>query len=363
MSTIVGMARRSLSSPSRALHSKLSVVFSRETDIYFNLSLENCLLSTYGAGARSRFGPPAPLLYFWRNSPCVIVGRNQNVWSECNLENIKDDVKIVRRFTGGGAVYQDLGNTCFTFISDSTNYDFQRNSELICSALSKLIGHKCEPTGRNDLCVNGLKFSGAAFKVLPNAALHHGTLLININKGSLEKYLTPEKSKLAKHNVKSVESRVTNLAQFKPGVTHSEVCDAIVREAMEYYGAGEKEVLEVDFGSELTGDDSFRGCYSKLTDKNWIFGKRPMDPRIFKHRFEFGSVEFCLDVKEGLVENVYIYSDMLNADLVDSLNAKFNEGPFPLTREAFARKFDECELPGCGDAVAAIRSWLLGQLE
>nr|PVC52447.1 lipoate-protein ligase [Theileria orientalis] len=347
---------------SMGVYKNISVVFSKETDIYFNLSLENYLLSTYGSGRTSKFGPNSPLLYLWRNSPCVIVGRNQNVWSECNLENIKEDVKIVRRFTGGGAVYQDLGNTCFTFISDSKNYNFQNNSELICAAVSKLIGQKCEPTGRNDLCVNGLKFSGAAFKVLPNAALHHGTLLININKGSLEKYLTPEKSKLAKHNVKSVEARVTNLAQFKPDVTHSEVWNAIVQEAMDFYGVKEKEVYEVDYSSEFCKESSFKDCYDKLTDKQWIFGKRLMDPKTYKNRFDFGSVEFCLDVKEDTVENVYIYSDMLNADLIDYMNGKFNEGPFKMNAEEFKKKFEECECPNGGEAIEQIKSWLLNQL-
>ncbi|KAK2195201.1 bifunctional Biotinyl protein ligase (BPL) and lipoyl protein ligase (LPL) [Babesia duncani] len=314
---------------------RINVLLSKETDIYFNVALENYLLSSYGKNSREEFSNKAPLLFFWRNSPCVIVGRNQNVWSECNLENIKmDKVNIVRRFTGGGAVYQDLGNSCFTFISPADNYSFEANCNIICSAVGDLIGEKCSPSGRNDLCVNGLKFSGTAFRVLPNAALHHGTLLININKGSLDKYLTPDKSKLEKHNVQSIKSRVTNLAHFKPDITAENVFDAIVEKAVEFYGA------------KSTKDDA------------WIFGDKVLDTKSFNKRFEFGNIHLCLDINKNVVERVWIFSDCLNAEFIQVLIEKLNVSPLEYKAEAFVKVLDTIEFPNCQAMISEIKDWV-----
>ncbi|XP_953578.1 lipoate-protein ligase, putative [Theileria annulata] len=354
---------------------KLLIIFSKELNIYFNLSLENYLLNTISNGRLWKFVKNNfdRVLYFWRNSECVIIGRNQNIYSECNLNNIHQNVNIVRRFTGGGAVYQDLGNMCFTIITDTKNYNFNTNSQIICSAISKLIQQKCEPTGRNDMCINGLKFSGSAFKILPNVALHHGipvtvlghtanhqprkgllinslviqlysslwrrTILLNINKSSLEKYLTPEKSKLDKHNVKSIESRITNLAQFKPNITY-------------------EQIMELDKNNEICNEKEFKECYDKLTDRNWIFGKK-LNWKSLKKRFDFGSIEFCLNIKNENVENVYIYSDMLNADFIDYLNIKFNETIFKYNTQSFEHIFNSLQFPNLQEQIQEIKNWIL----
>ncbi|EKX74386.1 lipoate-protein ligase, putative [Theileria equi strain WA] len=351
--------RQQYNTASKTMNKKLSIIFSRENNIYFNLALENYLLSKFSSGFPNKAHANVPMIYLWRNSPSVIIGRNQNVWSECNLDNIKkDNVNLVRRFTGGGAVYQDLGNTCFTFISSANDYNFEANSKLICSALGKLIGEKCEPSGRNDLCVNGLKFSGAAFKVLPDAALHHGTLLINLNTGSLEKYLTPDKSKLAKHNVKSVKSRVANLAQFKPDITHDEVSNTIIKEAMEYYNAENEEIIILGRDSSFCEEEGFKDCLDKLTNEKWIYGPKMLECKAFKKRFDFGSFEFCLDVNNDTVESAWIYSDTLNSDFVDYLNLQFNKNPFLFNANSFNKILSECEFPNCKEMISEIKEWI-----
>ncbi|GBE62244.1 lipoyltransferase and lipoate- ligase subfamily protein [Babesia ovata] len=342
---------------------RLRVLLSEETDIYFNLAIENALLSSYGSNVAKDSAAEAPLLFLWRNSPCVIVGRNQNVWSECNLDNVKrDNVKLVRRFTGGGAVYQDLGNTCFTFISPSADYNFEKNSRLICAAMSKLTGKVCEPSGRNDLCVDGLKFSGAAFKVLPNAALHHGTLLININQGSLDKYLTPDKSKLEKHNVQSVKARVTNLSQYNPSINHDIVCDAIIEEVSAHYGSRTHEVERLTTASEYCRQNAFLECYNKLTDSQWTYGDRVLDYKSLKHRFDFGSLEFCFDLSDDIVANIWIFSDTLNADFITWLHEKLNHTPLRFLPDDFDKALGALEYEGCNDMIAAIREWLVAEL-
>lgn len=361
----ISLFRRCFSSCVKKSTSGLNVILSEENDIYFNLALENSLLNSYGTPALKDSLNGTPLLFLWRNSPCVIVGRNQNVWSECDLENVKkNNVKIVRRFTGGGAVYQDLGNTCFTFISSVKDYNFAQNSKMICDAISKLIGQNCEPSGRNDLCVNGLKFSGAAFKVLPNAALHHGTLLININEGSLGKYLTPDKSKLEKHNVQSVQSRVTNLSTFKDGISHETVCDAIIKEVADYYDSNSYDIKRVDGSSEYCQESGFVDCYKKLVDEKWIYGDRVVEYTSLKHRFDFGSIEFCLDInKDNVVEKVWIFSDCLNAEFIDWLKTGLNKKPFEFTSAGFQDALGEQNYEGCDGMLRAIREWMVAELE
>ncbi|KAK1939611.1 putative lipoate-protein ligase A [Babesia divergens] len=374
----VSLFRRYFGTCVKQPNKKLCVIFSDVNDIYFNLALENSLLSSYGTNDLKENTHGAPLLFFWRNSSSVIIGCNQNVWSECNLDNVKrDNVNLVRRFTGGGAVYQDIGNTCFTFISPVDNYSFDQNSKIICAALTKLIGETCEPSGRNDLCVNGLKasFSGSAFKVHPNAALHHGemhfginytwhtgTLLININQGSLDKYLTPDKSKLDKHNVKSVKSRVTNLSAFKKSITHESVCEAIIKEVAEHYGSSAQEIKRVNMNSEYCQVPAFTDVYNKLVDPKWIYGERVLQYKSLKHRFDFGSVEFCFDLNNDLVEKLWTFSDCLNADFIAWLNENLNKTPLRFSAADFDRALGGLSYEGYDDMISAVRSWIVAEL-
>ncbi|ORM40523.1 Lipoate-protein ligase A [Babesia sp. Xinjiang] len=342
---------------------RLRVLISDEEDIYFNLALENTLLKSFGMVKDKDAAPDLPLLFLWRNTPCVIVGCNQNIWSECNLERVKrDGVKIVRRFTGGGAVYQDLGNTCFTFISPVSDYNFERNSNLICAAVGKLIGQLCEPSGRNDLCVNGLKFSGAAFKVLPNAALHHGTLLLDVNQGSLDKYLTPDKSKLEKHNVKSVGARVTNLSAFNPDISHEIVCNAIIEEVSAFYGEVMSDVEHLNASSPCCSSDGFKQLYNKLTDEKWIYGELASGFKSLKKRFDFGSVEICFDIRDGVVAKVLIFSDCMNGDFIAWVENRLNQAPLKFRAAEFSRALERLEYDGADFMLAAIKEWLVGTL-
>jgi len=157
-------------------------------DPFFNLATEDWIFTD--------MNPEEHILFLWRNDRTVVIGRNQNPWAECNLKSMADkNVHLVRRQTGGGAVFQDLGNTNFTFLSSKDRYDKQRNFQIIINALKKL-GINAEFSGRNDLVVDGRKISGSAFREQPDRAFHHGTILINANLGELAEYLTPSQKKL-----------------------------------------------------------------------------------------------------------------------------------------------------------------------
>lgn len=130
------------------------------------------------------------LLYFYINANAVIIGRNQNPWAECRLKAMEEDgVQLVRRITGGGAVFHDCGNLNFSFIAGEKRYDVERQFDLILRALQKL-GIPCEFSGRNDLLSEGRKFSGNAFCTRKNIHQHHGTLLVSADLSRLNNYLS-----------------------------------------------------------------------------------------------------------------------------------------------------------------------------
>lgn len=192
------------------------------TDVHFNLATEAYLME--------RTEKDSTALFLWQNSPTVVIGRYQNPFLECDLPAMKaDSVKLARRFSGGGAVYHDLGNLCFTFISGRKLYDKNWNFNIIIAAL-KRFGIESRQSGRNDLLANGLKISGNAFQLTVDKACHHGTLLVNCDMTKLPRYLTPDKKKLEAHGVRSVSSRVANLVSINPDITVDSLKDAIIDE-------------------------------------------------------------------------------------------------------------------------------------
>lgn len=196
-------------------------------DILFNLATEEYIFEHVEIAN--------PLLYLWRNSPTIIIGKHQNPWKECHVQKLEDDnVTLARRKSGGGCVYQDLGNSVFSFINPVKDYgkqDFKTmNNEVLIESLNKF-GIKAEASGRNDLIVNGRKVSGSAYKLklgrndgTGKRSLHHGTMLINLELDALGKYLNPNKKKLLSKGVDSVVSRVLNLAEVDSTINHETFC-------------------------------------------------------------------------------------------------------------------------------------------
>ena len=201
---------------------------SKTHDPFFNLATEEWL---FRSGDITR-----PTLFLWRNEPTVVIGRCQNPWKECDISKLREKgVHLARRFSGGGTVYQDLGNTNFTFLTSLANHDKERNSQIIIRALSTF-GLCAETSGRNDLIVGGFKVSGAAYKLAPPRALHHGTLLIQVDMSALAGLLNPNKLKLQSKGIASVASRVKNLKELSQSVSHEALCSAIVTSFCNHYG-------------------------------------------------------------------------------------------------------------------------------
>ena len=177
------------------------------TDPYFNLALEEYLLKEFKKEA------PVDCFMLWQNEPCVVVGKNQNVLNEINEDFVKkNNVKVARRISGGGAVYHDLGNLNFTFIINDTQNDLRNYKKFLTPIIEALatIGVKAEMSERNDLTINGLKFSGNAQYKHKNRLLHHGTILFSSDLNSVRSALKTENTTKGKW-VKSVSSHITNV--------------------------------------------------------------------------------------------------------------------------------------------------------
>lgn len=190
---------------------KAQIIESTSTDPYLNLAVERFLLTTCEAGTI--------IMYLWQNENTVVIGLNQNAFSECNLDEMKaENVRLARRTTGGGAVFHDLGNLNFSFIIPRSLKSEGIPVELIMKSCRRL-GIDATITGRNDICAAGRKFSGNAFCQTKDMYLHHGTILINADVDRMKKFLNVSKEKLASKGVKSVSSRVINLKELLPDIS------------------------------------------------------------------------------------------------------------------------------------------------
>ena len=262
------------------------------------------------------------ILYFYVNENAVIIGRNQNPWRECNLTAMeRDGVQLVRRITGGGAVFHDRGNLNFSFITGADRYDVEAQHEIILRAV-RSFGIPCERSGRNDLLADGKKFSGCAFASRGQLRQHHGTLLLSADLGRLQRYLNPDPRKLQAKGVASVRARVTNLCAFAPQLT-TQAMEAAVRAAAEAaMGPLTEFVPTAEMEAQLA---EYR---AKQASWQWRLGKTPAFDASLSTRFDWGGVELLFTLQAGTVSAVQVYSDALDPELAGQLQTRLTGCPF-----------------------------------
>lgn len=266
-----------------------------------------------------------PTLFLWRNSPTVVIGKHQNPFKECNLNQMENQVFLTRRHSGGGAVYQDLGNTNFTFLSEKKKFSKESNNQIILDALSTF-GIKAELSGRNDIVVEGRKISGAAFNFLNDRAIHHGTLMLNVDLSALKKYLTPSLEKLKSKGVASVESRVLNLREVSPTISHETVSKAIINAFCCHHQLKE-EPIELD-ENHLMHQEGIVTIRRHLEDWDWRFGNTPDFDHRMETRFNWGIMDVLVKSQRGLIQTVKIFSDTLFPQMIELLEESFRGVPY-----------------------------------
>ena len=266
-------------------------------DAYFNLASEEYLLKhTDGF-----------YYYLWINDPAVIVGVNQNAIEEVNLAYTDaHSIKVVRRLTGGGAVYHDAGNLCYTVIAP---YDEERNNYKAFTApvieyLNEL-GVKAEFSGRNDIVVNGQKISGNAQTVFNGRIMHHGTILFSTCFDVLQKALTPSKLKIQSKGIKSVRARVTNVSEHlvKP-LTIEEFKKGLENKFSKYCQKKEFSSKDIEAINALVRD--------KYSRYEWNVGNSPKGENTFTEKFPFGIFSLTFNTEKGLIKSPKIYGDFFS---------------------------------------------------
>lgn len=287
---------------------KLQFIVSDQTEPYWNIAVENYLVEY----------AECVTLYLWRNRRTVVIGQNQNPYSEVNVEALEADGGfLMRRKTGGGAVYHDDGNLNFSFVVPKALYDQQRQFSVIQRAVESF-GLHTELSGRNDILAEGRKFSGNAFFKGRINDLHHGTLLISGDMSDLAHYLKPKPAKLQKHGVASVRSRVVNLAELNPEITPESIAPRLKEAFLSEYSEYSEYSENSDF-SEIIKRPEVRALHDHFASPEWKYGRWRTFTAQRSAQFDWGGVELALTVDEsrGIITDVQLASDALDLAALD----------------------------------------------
>lgn len=270
-------------------------------DPCFNLAFEEYVLKNR---------PEGEWLILWQNANTIVVGLNQNTAEEINTAFVREHgITVVRRETGGGAVYHDLGNLNYSFITDlgdAEKLTIERFTAPVCRALESM-GVKAETTGRNDITVDGQKVSGVAQRIYKNRILHHGTLLFDSDPSMVAGALNADPAKFISKSAKSVRSRIGNIRSFLPrDMTLNEFWARLLRElsgeglSRPELSAGELEEIK------KLADEKYRSW-------DWTYGKSPEYNYQNRHRFAGGTLDLRLRVAGGVIEEAGFMGDYMAA--------------------------------------------------
>ncbi|MGG5253330.1 lipoate--protein ligase [Neobacillus sp. SM06] len=257
-------------------------------------------------------------LLFYINEPSIIIGKNQNTIEEINLEYVeKNGIHVVRRLSGGGAVYHDLGNLNFSFITKDDGesfHNFRKFTEPVIKALKKL-GVNAELSGRNDIEVEGRKISGNAQFSTRGRMFSHGTLLFDSEMDHVADALKVKKDKIESKGIKSIRSRVANISEFlEEKITIGQFRLLLLQSIFE----GKKEIPEY----VLTREDWEKInqlSRERYQNWDWNYGKSPKFNLQRTHRFPAGQIDVRLEVNKGLIENCKIYGDFFGVGDVSEI--------------------------------------------
>ncbi|HEU5139981.1 MAG TPA: lipoate--protein ligase [Bacillales bacterium] len=277
-----------------------------------NLGIEEYILK--------HLDPNETYLFFYSMEPSIIIGKNQNTLEEINTEYVRENaVNVVRRLSGGGAVYNDEGDLSFSFITKDDGesfHNYEKFTEPVIRALRKL-GVNAELSGRNDIEVDGKKVSGNAQFSTKGRMFSHGTLMFDVNLDNVEAALNPNPEKIKSKGVKSVRSRVTNIREHL----------AADKDIREFKKTLLKFIFEVDDVADVPEykltDDDWHEIHeiiaSRYKNWDWNFSKSPKFNVKHSQRFSAGTIDVRLQVNKGVIEEATIFGDFFGVGNVDDV--------------------------------------------
>lgn len=302
----------------------------------FNLALEEYVFEVM----------PKEQEYFilWQNDNTIVVGKHQNTVEEINIPYMKEkNIHVVRRLSGGGAVYHDLGNVNFTFITNAGDIE-KLNLQLFCHSVVKTLkklGVTAVVSGRNDITINGQKFSGNAQYIKGGRIMHHGTLMFDSDLSVVADALQVSADKIESKGIKSVKSRVTNIRPHLQEDVDLEVFKAVLRSNMidgdnvSPYQLKEQEIKEIEKIQQLRYDTW-----------EWNYGKSPQYQIQKSRRIEgFGKIQVSMDVEGGIIKNFATNGDYFGDGVTQGLLDRIIG--CRLEQEALERALDGFNLDIC----------------
>jgi len=273
------------------------IIVSSSSDPYVNIATEREIVSFGGF----------PRLFLWQNDKTVVIGRNQNPYSECDLDYMnREKILLARRFSGGGAVFHDLGNINYTLYFAGNEPDMETIG-MFLKEVCYNIGFGSRLSGKNDLVYEGKKFSGHAFYECDGVIVFHGTFMVDVDLDMMQKSLKPPAVKIISKGIDSVRSRVVNLASIVPGLTTDIVKEAFIKAFTTVFACDEKPV----FTGAIKYDETLK---DRLLGKDWLYGETPEFSIKLEKRIQEGTVSVLLDIRDNLIKNAKIYSDSLRND-------------------------------------------------
>ncbi|KAI9591567.1 hypothetical protein BDF19DRAFT_454501 [Syncephalis fuscata] len=295
-----GLARRCLENTAKSILCYISKV----NDPWSNLAVEEWLV---------RHGDPASyVLFMYRNKPCVIFGRNQNPWAECNLNAMSED-------GWWGAVYHDMGNTNYCVMMPRKVFKRQTHVEMVTRALNQL-DIPAVVNERYDIAVH------RPFKLISDRAYHHGTMLIDTDLDGLGHFLRSNKTRLDAAGTASVRSPVTNLRNYSYTVDHLSFCEAVHYEFLGLYG-DQKSQLQMMIPIDETfiaNQPKIQEYQEQLKTWDWTFGQTPKFTHTIEHTFDWAQLRITLRCSHGRVTDVDLFSSsMIYLSLLHQMTAKW----------------------------------------